>query len=159
MVETGDHRLSNDPAEPLAGAADRRILPESQIRAGTIVVAGICGHDPAKMRLVKHDHMVEALPLQQTDQSPDIGVLPGRMWGDGSIPDAKATQTSLHDLAIDAVTVSHEIFWCFIPGKRIGNLPSDPFRRGMRRHRIVNELPTAVPRTIMRRMRKTTAGR
>src|SRR6266481_2989383 len=144
-MESGDDGLGNDMTDPFDRAANWRVLPEGQVRTGLVVVAGVRGHDPVEMCLAKHDHMVDALASYRADQSLHICVLPGRMWGRGSIPDAQAAQPSLHDLTIDGVTVSHEIFRCFIPRKRLDNLPSDPLRSRMRRHRVTNKPPPAVP--------------
>src|SRR5215831_8078176 len=88
--------------------------------------------------------MVDALASDRADQSFHICILPGRCRCDGSIPDTQATQTSLHDRAIDAVTVSHEIGGCLIPGKCLDNLPGNPLRGRVRRYRIVDEPPSAV---------------
>ena len=50
-MEAGDHGFGDDPAERLHRTADRRVLSESKVRAGLIVVAGIERQDPAQMRL------------------------------------------------------------------------------------------------------------
>ena len=144
MMEAGKHRLRNEPAKTFSRAASRSVLPDGKVRAGLVVVAGIGRHDPTKMRLAKHDHMVSALASYRADQSLHIGVLLGRMRGDGSIPDAQAAQTSLHDLAVDGVTVSHEILWCFIPRKCLHNLACNPLRGWMRGDGMMNEPPPAV---------------
>ena len=60
MMEAGDDRLGNDMADPFDRAANRCVLPEGEVRAGLVEVAGLRGHDPAKMCLAKHDHMVGA---------------------------------------------------------------------------------------------------
>lgn len=61
MMEAGDDGLGNDMTEPFDRAANRCVLPEGEARAGLVVVAGVRGHDPVKMCLAKHDHMVDAL--------------------------------------------------------------------------------------------------
>ena len=61
MMEASDHRFGNDPAKPVNREASRGVLPEGKVRAGPVVVAGIGRHDPMKMCLAKHDHMVGAL--------------------------------------------------------------------------------------------------
>jgi len=87
--------------------------------------------------------MVDTFASDRADQSFHIRILPGRTRCDGPIPDAEATQTSLHDRTIDAVTVSREIGGCFIPGKCLDNLPGDPLRGRVRCYRIVDEPPSA----------------
>ena len=144
-MEAGDDGLGNDMTEPFDRAANRCVLPEGQVRTGLVLVAGVCRHDPVKMCRAKHDQMVDALASYWADQPLHMCVLMGRMWGDGSIPDAQAAQTSLHDITIDGVTVSHEILRCFIPRKCLDNLPSHPLRGRVRRHGVTNEPPPAVP--------------
>src|SRR5690242_18996838 len=88
--------------------------------------------------------MVDTLASDRSNQSLHICILPGRCRCDGSIPDAQATQTSLHNRTIDAVTVAHEIGGCLIPGKCLDNLPGTPLRGRVRCYRIVDVPPSAV---------------
>src|SRR5215831_14037258 len=88
--------------------------------------------------------MVDALWSDRANQSLHVCILPRRCRCDGSIPDAQATQTSLHDRTIDGVTVSDEIGGCLIPGKCLDNLPGNPLRGRVRCCRIVDEPPSAV---------------
>ena len=67
----------------------------------------------------------------------------GRTWGDGPILGCQGPTDVAHDRTIDAVTISHEIGGCFIPGKCLDNLPGNPLRGRMCRHRIVYE-PSSV---------------
>jgi hypothetical protein len=60
-MEAGDHGLGNDQTKRLDRTGGRCVLLECQVRAGLVVVNGVPGHDPAKVRLAEHDHMVEAL--------------------------------------------------------------------------------------------------
>src|SRR6516162_4711771 len=87
--------------------------------------------------------MVDTLASDRANQSLHVCILPGRCGSDGPITDAQAMQTSLHDRPIDAVTVSHEIGRCFIPGKCLDNLPGNPLRGRVRCYRIVDEPPSA----------------
>src|SRR5258707_14833466 len=92
------------------------------MRSRLVVVVGIHGHDPAKECLPEDDHVVEALASCRSDQRLCKCVLPRRAWGDWPIPNPQPAQTPLHNLTIDGVTVSHEIFWHFIPRERLDNL-------------------------------------
>src|SRR5215813_10149270 len=53
-------------------------------------------------------------------------------------------QTSPHDVAVDGVSISHQISWRRVPRERLGHLPSNPLGRWMCRYCVVNELPPAV---------------
>jgi hypothetical protein len=88
--------------------------------------------------------MIEALALYRPGQPLHVCILPRRPWRNRPIPDAQPAQTPLHHLAIDGVTVAHEISWCVLPRERFHNLPSDPLRSRMTCHRMMNELPSAV---------------
>jgi hypothetical protein len=76
-MEAGDHRLGNDQTKRLDRTANRCVLPERQVRARLVVVNGVPGHDPVKVHLAEHDHMVEALASDRADQPLDMGILPG----------------------------------------------------------------------------------
>jgi len=105
-MQATDHGLGLDPAKPLDGAANGHVLAQRQVRSGSIVVFGVAGHDPAKVALPEHDKMVGALPPCRAYLPFHIGVLPGRAWRDGSIPDTHPAQTPFHDLAIEGVSIS-----------------------------------------------------
>ena len=76
-MEAGDHRFGNDRTKRFDRAANRCALPERQVRARLVVVNGVPGHDPVKVHLAEHDHMVEALASDRADQPLDMGILPG----------------------------------------------------------------------------------
>src|SRR6516162_4276603 len=97
-----------------------------------------------KVCFTEHDQMVKALAPYRADQTLHVGVLPGRPPRGWSIPDTQRTQASPHDLAIDGVSISHQISRRRVPWERLGDLPGNPRRRRMRRDRVVNKLPPAV---------------
>ena len=70
-------------------SANRRILAQRKVRASLVVVDGVAGNDPVKVRLAEHDHMVEALASERADQRLDMGILPGRARCGWSIPNAQ----------------------------------------------------------------------
>jgi len=109
------------------------------MRAGLIVVVGVTAHDAAQMCLAQHHQMVGALASYRADQSLHMRILLGRARTGGAVSDPQATQTTLHNITIGGITVSHEIFRCLIPRKCLDKLLSDPLRSGMRRHRMMNQ--------------------
>ena len=88
-MEASDHRLGNNYTKRLDRTANRCVLPERQVRARLVVVNGVPGHDPVKVRLAEHDHTVEALASDRADQPLDMGILPGRARCGWSIPNAQ----------------------------------------------------------------------
>jgi len=61
MMEAGDEALGDDFGDPFNPTVNRRILSKGEVRAGLAVVAGVSGHQPSKICLAKHDHLVGAL--------------------------------------------------------------------------------------------------
>jgi hypothetical protein len=53
-------------------------------------------------------------------------------------------QASSHDMAIDAVSISHQMSWRCVPRERFGHLLRNPLGRWMRRYGVVNELSPPV---------------
>lgn len=86
----------------------------------------------AQMPFAQHDNVVKALALNRSDQPFGIGILPRRCCRNRSVPDAHRLQAPCDDGAIDTITIADEIFWRFIPGKRFGYLPRNPFSRRVR---------------------------
>src|SRR5690242_17967210 len=96
------------------------------------------------MRLAQYNHMVSAFAPHGADQTLRVGVLPGRPRRSWSITDPQRAQTSPYDVAIDGISISHQISWRCVPWERFGHLSSNPLGRRMRRHGVVNELSPAV---------------
>jgi hypothetical protein len=61
MMEASDDQIGNDMTKPFDRTASRRVLPEGEVRAGLVVLAGARGHDPVKVCFAKHDYVVDAL--------------------------------------------------------------------------------------------------
>ncbi len=78
MVQTTDLGERNDlaAARRFHQPGIRRILPEGQVRARSVVVAEVAAQDSSQMVLVEDHHMVKALPPDGTDDAFDIGILP-----------------------------------------------------------------------------------
>jgi hypothetical protein len=88
--------------------------------------------------------MIKAFTPCRTNQTLHICVLPGRPQRSWSIPDSQRAQASPHDVAVDGVSIAHQISWRCVPRERLGRLPSNPLGRWMRRYGVVNELPPAM---------------
>jgi hypothetical protein len=142
VVQAADHGLGNDATKPLDLSAEGCILAERQVRANLVVVAGIRGHDPAKVRLARHDHVISAFASYRTDQTLHVGVLPGRpQLVDPGCPARAAVASrrghrSRLDLAPDILALC--------PTETPRSSPSNPFGAWMRRYGVVNELPPAM---------------
>jgi hypothetical protein len=59
----GDNRSSR-----MARTAERSVLRESAMGAGSIVVVGAGAKDPAKMRFAQDDYMIQALSSDRADE-------------------------------------------------------------------------------------------
>ena len=70
--------------------------------------------------------MIKAFPSDGTDQSFTMPILPGRPRRGRFIANAHRTKTSLEDFAIDAISITDEIFRRLVPTTGFGNLLSDP---------------------------------
>jgi hypothetical protein len=46
--------------------------------------------------------------------------------------------------AVHAIAIPDEVLWLATPGRRLDELPPHPGRRGMRRHRHVDQFPAAM---------------
>jgi hypothetical protein len=44
-------------------------------------------------------------------------------------------------MTVDSVAIADQVIWCFIPGKRLNDLPTNPFGGGMGGHGMVDEPP------------------
>ena len=74
MVQTTDLEERNDPAASgrFNGPGIRRVLAESKVRPGNVVVAEIAFQDSSQMVLVEEHHMVQAFTPNGPDDAFDI---------------------------------------------------------------------------------------
>ena len=78
------------------------------------------------MRFAHHDHMVQQVPTDRSDDTFDVSVLPGRPWCNRSIPDAHRKQAFSEDLPVCAVTVPQQIVRGALPREGLHDLTRYP---------------------------------
>ena len=83
------------------------------------------------MPLVQNDHMIEDLPADTPDEAFHIGILPGTLRSGHYVLKAHVLDPPAKEGAVDTVTITEEIPWCLVPGKRVDHLLCCPCRRGM----------------------------
>ena len=57
---------------------ERGVVVQSAVGPRMMVIIEVAGQDAFEVGFVEHDHVIEALPPDRTDQSLDVGILPGR---------------------------------------------------------------------------------
>src|SRR5262245_448181 len=77
--------------------------------------------------------MVKALASYRTDQTLYVGVLPGRARGRWSVPNTQRSQTPPRKVAINGVSISHQVSRHHVPWEGLAHLPRNPLGRWMRR--------------------------
>ena len=70
-----------------------------------MVVLDVAAQDATQVRLVQHDHGVQAVSSDGSDQPFDEWILPGRSRGGQHFFDAEVADTPLKGLATDPVPV------------------------------------------------------
>jgi len=83
---------------------------------------------PAQMRLTKNDDMIQALAADRPDQPFGKAILPQRGWCGRFVQDAHGAHSACDGGTIDAIPIADEVFWGFIPKKRLGHLTRNPIR-------------------------------
>ena len=76
-MKSAEDLPSNELTETLDRPMVRRILPQEQMGAQFVVVAGVGRKDPPQMSLAEDDDVIEAFPANRPDQSLGVSVLPG----------------------------------------------------------------------------------
>jgi hypothetical protein len=81
---------------------------------------------PFKVTLAKHDHMIEHLSPQGSDESLDERILPRTSIGSADFRDVTTVQKRSYAVAVDAVIVPEEILGLQAKGHRFTQLLDDP---------------------------------
>jgi len=140
MMQTADVGDRSDPALSCDWSCQRSIFVQRQVSSGTIVIVGIGSQHVAHMRHAENDQMVQTFPSDRSDQPFDIGVLPGRAWRRGTIPDAHGSDPSLEHPPISAIAISDEVSGRCVPRKGFRDLAGDPLRRRIGVDSYMNQL-------------------
>jgi hypothetical protein len=107
-METTDLGDRNDP--PGGSFRDRsaigRVFLEAQVRSTPMIVPAVRREDAPKMRLVDDDHVIETLSSDRADQAFDVRILSRTRRRGHDFGDAEADQSSVEDVAENAVAVT-----------------------------------------------------
>ena len=78
-MEPADLEHGSDGADfrELHGPRLGRVLGQRQVSARPVVILEVLGQHTAKMALVEHDDVVEALTTNGSDEPLHVGILPG----------------------------------------------------------------------------------
>ena len=99
---------------------------------------------PFKVTLAEHDHMIEHLSPQGSDESLDERILPRTSIGCADFRDVTTVQKCSYSVTIDAVIVPEEIRGLSAKGHRFTELLDDPIHVRMSCDREVHDLTSAV---------------
>ena len=70
-----------------------------------------------EMPLVQYDDVIEKFPSESSNESLDIGILPGAAIGRPDLLDAAPFQEGAHTVSVDTVVVPEEILRLFSEGR------------------------------------------
>jgi len=74
------------------------------------------------MSLAKDDEVIETLASDRSDQPFSEAILPRRSRRNRLVSDTHSTNAALSDVAIDAIIISDEVTWRFIPRECLSEL-------------------------------------
>jgi hypothetical protein len=86
----------------------------------------VAAQEALQMLLVQDDHLIQALVPDTPNQTLDVGVLPWTLGSGQHFLDAQVSYTLPKMGAVDVVTITEEIAWCFIPRERLHHLLCRP---------------------------------
>ena len=95
------------------------------------------------MTLVEDDNVIQAFTADRTDETLDVGILPGRSRGSDDLGDAHRSNAMAECRTIRFVPVAQQIARRTVPGKGLRHLAGKPDLRGILRDLEVNNLSMA----------------
>jgi hypothetical protein len=121
MMQAADLGDGNHPSAPrrLDDARERGVVVQSAVGPRMVVIIEVAGQDAPEVGLVEHDHMIQTLASDRTDQSFDIGILPGRPRRGQHFLDAHTLQAFLKALSVGAVAVADQVTRRLVVGERL----------------------------------------
>ena len=92
------------------------------------------------MTFIRHDHMIQTLPPDRSDDALDIGVLPRRSWRRRYFDDIHRRQTIAEYCSAGCVAIADQVSRRGVPRERLHELMPKPSRRRMGGNVEVNHL-------------------
>jgi hypothetical protein len=74
-----------------------------------MVILEVGFESPRQLPLIEHDHSIQAFTSNRTHQPLDVGVLPGRAWGDQLLLDAHPLKPLHEGRAVKAIPIPQQI--------------------------------------------------
>lgn len=99
----------------LDGAAERRILGQSEMCPVAVIVSRVRARHVLPMRLVEYDQMIEVLATERSNHARRISILAGTARRNWSVADTHGAKMLLKWFAIRRISVTDEIPWCRVP--------------------------------------------
>jgi hypothetical protein len=90
MMQTADLREGNNVAGggKLRATRSWAVLVEREMRSGVMMILKIARQDASQVMFVEDDNVIQAFSADRTDETFDVGILPGRSRGSDDLRDA-----------------------------------------------------------------------
>src|SRR5579864_6440776 len=98
------------------------------MRSRGVIVIQIRTKDTTQRRFVEHEHMVQALAPNRTNDALDVGPLPGGSRAAQHFLDTHVSYLSPEGIAEDGIAVAQQVARELVKGKRFSQLLSGPLR-------------------------------
>jgi predicted lipoprotein len=112
MVQSSEVRLGNDAANGLNSPQNWCILVQRQVRTNLVVISSVRLEQVAKVRLTKHNDIVQAIPPDRADQPFRTSVLPWRSRRSWPVTNSHRLKAAHENAAVDGVAVTDDVSWC-----------------------------------------------
>src|SRR5215813_941095 len=116
------------------------------MRSRSVIVIQIGTKDTTEGRFVEHEHVVQALPPNRTNDTLDVGPLPEGSRGAQHFVDTQASHLSPEGIAEDSIAVAQQVTWKLVKGERFSQLLSGPLRGWVGSHIAVDNATAVVGR-------------
>jgi hypothetical protein len=128
------------------------------VRPRTMILLKIRGKNSSQMSLIQHNHMIQTLASDRTNQTFRIRVLPRRARRRNHFFDVHAADAPLEDVAIDAIAITNQKPRRRVVRKRLDDLLRCPSCRWMRSLRWMTCLRSWRNTTNANSMRNVAVG-
>jgi hypothetical protein len=147
MMKPADLRHGDDAAtwRGIDDSGLGTVVVERLVWARGVVVGEVGTQEPAEMRLVQNEEVVEALAANGADDPLDKRVLPGRARGDADLVDPHPFDSPHELLAVDRVSITKQESRSRIVRERLDDLLSGPDCRRVIGDVEMEELAAIVP--------------
>ena len=107
-MKSAEHGNRNDLAifRRINSTRERCVASERQVRSRFVIIGEVVRQNPFEMPVIEHNHVIETVSTNRSDESFGVRILPRRSYGRSDFFDAKLFHSFGEFFSVDSIVVA-----------------------------------------------------